>query len=45
MDPQQWNVGDGDHTVNVDCKFSDMDNAALKLEIKTAGAPEKVSMK
>lgn len=45
MDPQQWNVGEGDHTVKVDCKFSDMDNAALKLEIKTAGAPEKVSMK
>ena len=45
MDPEQWNIGEGDHKIKVDCQFSDKENASLKLELKTAGTPELVSMK
>ncbi|MCG2460726.1 hypothetical protein K8352_08200 [Flavobacteriaceae bacterium F89] len=45
MDPQQWNVGKGDIKIKVDCQFSDEGDAALKLELKTSGPPEKVTVK
>ncbi len=45
VDSEQWNIGEGDHKIKVDCQFSDMENADLKLELKTAGTPELVSIK
>ena len=32
----------GAHKLKVDCKFSANDESSLKLELKTAGIPEKV---
>lgn len=45
IDPEKLFVGSGDHKIKVDCNFSDKEEASLKLEIKTAGNPEKVEIK
>ncbi len=45
IDPDKLTVGKGDHKIKVDCKFSGSDESSLKLELKTAGFPEKVTVK
>jgi len=45
VDPEKLNITNGDHKIKVDCTFSDKEEASLKLEIKTAGIPEKVAIK
>ncbi|PXX30587.1 hypothetical protein [Arenibacter sp. ARW7G5Y1] len=44
MDPGKLNVSSGDHKIKVHCTFSAKEEASLKLEIKTAGAPEGVAI-
>jgi len=38
-------IDSGVHKLKVDCKFSGNDESSLKLELKTAGIPEKVTIK
>jgi hypothetical protein len=38
-------MSSGTHKLKVDCKFSANDESSLKLELKTAGIPEKVTIK
>tara|TARA_R110000868_G_scaffold132180_1_gene342760 strand:+ start:45560 stop:47992 length:2433 start_codon:yes stop_codon:yes gene_type:complete len=45
VDPEKLNISSGDHKIKVDCIFSANEEASLKLEIKTAGIPEKVAIK
>ena len=45
IDPEKLNISSGDHKIKVDCIFSAKEEASLKLEIKTAGNPEKVAIK
>ena len=44
IDPDKLTVSNGDHKIKVDCKFSANDESGLKLELKTAGLPEKIIM-
>ncbi|MCK0192538.1 hypothetical protein [Arenibacter sp. F20364] len=45
IDPEKLVVNTGDHKIKVDCTFSAIEEASLKLEIKSAGKPEKVELK
>ncbi|MCM4153676.1 hypothetical protein DHD05_18955 [Arenibacter sp. N53] len=45
IDPEKLKISSGDHKIKVDCIFSAKEEASLKLEIKTAGNPEKVAIK
>ena len=45
IDVQKMMLAAGNHNIKVDCKFSATEDASLKLELKTAGAPEKVNLK
>ncbi len=42
IDPELLALSMGEHKVKVDCMFSATEDASLKLELKTAGNPEKV---
>ncbi|RTE53559.1 hypothetical protein EHW67_11165 [Arenibacter aquaticus] len=44
IDPEKLNISSGGHKIKVDCTFSAQEEASLKLEIKTAGNPEKVGI-
>jgi hypothetical protein len=45
VNPEKFIVSTGNHKIKVDCTFSAREEASLKLEIKTAGIPEKVGIK
>jgi len=45
VDSEILAIGSGDHKIKVNCTFSAKEEASLKLEIKTAGNPEKVALK
>ncbi|MEQ6119869.1 hypothetical protein [Reichenbachiella sp. MALMAid0571] len=42
VDPSKFTLAKGAHKIKVDCRFAGSDKASLKLELKTAGEPEKV---
>ncbi len=42
VDPAKFTLSKGSHKLKVDCTFSGSEQASLKLEMKTAGKPEKV---
>jgi len=42
IDPEKLVIGNGEHEIKVDCRFAGKNEASLKLELKTAGDPEKV---
>ena len=42
VDPAKFALAKGAHKIKVDCQFAGSDMASLKLELKTAGEPEKV---
>ena len=43
VNKDEFRIGNGKHEISVDCSFPSDDKGTLKLEIKTAGDPEKVS--
>jgi hypothetical protein len=44
IDSDICTISKGAHKIKVDCKFSGSDESSLKLELKTAGFPEKVTV-
>ncbi|HLT50415.1 MAG TPA: hypothetical protein VKZ93_00585 [Arenibacter sp.] len=44
LDPESMTIGNGNHKIKVDCKFSASEDASLKLEIKTSGKQELVKI-
>jgi len=45
IDKENLVLGKGSHNIKVDCQFSgNQENASLKLEFRTAGVPENVSL-
>lgn len=45
IDFQKMTISKGEHKIKVDCVFSAKENASLKLELKTEGEPEKITLK
>ena len=45
IDREKFLLSSGNHKIKIDCKFSGSENASLKLELKTIGSPEMVSIK
>ncbi len=44
IDPSKLLLSKGDHKIKIDCKFSGSENASLKLEMKTKGKGELISL-
>jgi hypothetical protein len=44
VDPEKFSLNKGAHKIKIDCKFKGNDQASLKLELKTKGSPETVSV-
>ena len=44
IDPSKLSLTKGSHKIKIDCKFSGSENASLKLELKTIGKPERISL-
>ena len=44
IDPEKLTMAKGAHKIKIDCKFRGSDSASLKLEIKTKGTAEAVSL-
>jgi len=45
VNPEMFYLSRGAHKIKVDCEFSGSENASLKLELKTKGLAEEVSVK
>ena len=44
IDTEKLTLGKGEHKIKIDCVFTGSDKASLKLELKTKGTPESVSL-
>ncbi len=44
IDPDKFNLTKGSHKIKIDCTFDDTENSSLKLELKTIGLPELISL-
>jgi hypothetical protein len=45
INPDKFILSKGSHEIKIDCKFDSTEDVSLKLELKTIGSPELVSLK